>query len=354
MTRGAPLPACVASAPEGTVSMRVARSLLQSVEHAGCSVQPLLRAAQVDPRELEDPEARLPRAKIYRLCELAIEVTRDPALGLHWAERLGETAFVPISHLLAHSPSLRHGFEALQRFYPLLSDQLNFKVLEQHDKVTVHIPRLLGVSPPMQQFLAEVTTAGLFRVIRHLSVHVRPDCVRFDYVAPAHQAEYTRVFEGNVLFAQPFTGIVLDCAIMDAPAPHKDADVLEALEALGERRLLDITQRAPYALRVREFLVREGWCQQADMKVAARALNLSVRSLRRRLLAEGKAYNEIADEALAIVAKHLLRDKQRSIKEAAHEMGFSDTSTFHRAFKRWTGTTPSAYRDTQLGHEQRG
>jgi AraC-like DNA-binding protein len=206
----------------------------------------------------------------------------------------------------------------------------------------------------MQQFLAEVTAAGLFRVIRHLSLHARPALVSFEYAAPAHQAEYTRVFEGAVLFEQPFTGIVLDRAMMDAPAPHEDADMLEALEALGERRLLDITQRAPYSLRVRDFLVREGWRQQADMKEAARALGLSVRSLRRRLADEGKAYNDIADEAFAIVAKHLLRSKGRSIKEVAHEMGFAEASTFHRAFRRWTGTTPSVYREAPFENEQRG
>ena len=339
-------------AGEGTVSVRVAQSLLHAVEQAGCSTQLLLRAAQLDPAELAHLDARISRSKVFQLCELAMEVTRDPALGLHWAEKLGETAFAPISHLLAHSGSLRQAFESLARFHPLLSDQMNHQVLEEHDKVTVLIPPLSSVSLTMQRFVAEVTAAGLFRVIRHISLRARPERVSFEYAAPAYHAEYTRVFEGAVLFEQPFTGIVLDRAIMDEPAPHKDADVLEALQALGERRLLDITHRTPYALRVREFLVRDGWRQQADMKATARALDLSVRSLRRRLTDEGRAYTDVADEAFAIVAKHLLRDKGRSIKEAAHEMGFSDTSTFHRAFKRWIGTTPTAYREALFEHEK--
>jgi AraC-like DNA-binding protein len=336
------------------VSVRVVRSLLLAVEQAGCRAQPLLRAAAVDPAELAVDEGRLARSRVYQLCELALAATHDPAFGLHWAERLGETAFAPISHLLAHSASLRQGLASLERFYPLLSDEMSYRVVEQRDRVIIHLRPVAGESRCMQQFLAEMTVAGLFRVIRHLSPHVRPALTSFEYAAPAHQAEYKRVFEGAVLFEQPFTGIVLDRTVMDAPAPHQDADVLEALEALGERRLLSITERAPYALRVREFLVQEGWRRQADMKAAAQALGLSVRSLRRRLGDEGKGYNDVACEALAIVAKHLLRDRGRSIKETAHDMGFADASTFHRAFRRWTGTTPSVHRKSQSETDQRG
>ena len=87
------------------------------------------------------------------------------------------------------------------------------------------------------------------------------------------------------------------------------------------------------------------------MNAAARALGLSVRSLRRRLAEEGRAYHDIASDALAAVAKQFLEDGQHTIQETAYEMGFSAPSTFHRAFKRWTGTTPTAYRQGQLRSE---
>jgi len=85
------------------------------------------------------------------------------------------------------------------------------------------------------------------------------------------------------------------------------------------------------------------------MPSVARALDLSVRSLRRRLAAEGHSYDALLHEALAIVAKRLLHDSDRTIREVAYEMGFSEPSTFHRAFKRWTGTTPAAFRDHAMG-----
>jgi AraC-like DNA-binding protein len=67
--------------------------------------------------------------------------------------------------------------------------------------------------------------------------------------------------------------------------------------------------------------------------------------LSRRLADEGKPSAEVLNEAQVLVAKHLLRDERRTIQQVAEAMGFSDASTFHRAFKRWTGMTPSGYRE---------
>ena len=127
----------------------------------------------------------------------------------------------------------------------------------------------------------------------------------------------------------------------------------EALHSLAERRLLRVTGNTPYGARVREFLLRQGNPHRTDMRAVAQALGLSVRSLRRRLASEGEAYDVIATDAQAAVAKQLLGQKQRTIQETAYELGFSDTSTFHRAFKRWTGMTPSAYRASLLAPDTR-
>jgi AraC-like DNA-binding protein len=330
-----------------TVSVRVVLGLIEAVEQSGIARAQFLRAAQLAPEQLKAIEARLPRSTVYRLSELAMDLTNDPAFGLHWAERLSEGTFVPISHLIAHSASLRRGFASLAEFYRLLSDHAGYQLVEQGDKVTVRVTHLGGESVRLQRFNSEMMVVGFFRLLRNVCMHARPDCVSFAYAAPDYQAEYARVFEQEIRFDQPFTGIVFDRALFDAPAPHQDDDVHEALQALAKRRLLRITQRTSYAERVREHLVQHGSEPGTGMESVAHALGMSVRSLRRRLAAEGQAYADLVNEALAIVAKHMLRDKQRTIQETAFEMGFADTSSFHRAFKRWTGTTPGAYQEAQ-------
>jgi AraC-like DNA-binding protein len=333
---------------QSTVSIRVVRALVTALEQRGVPRAVFLHAAQLRPEQLASSEARVTRAEVYRLCELAIDMTADPALGLHWAEKPTGCAFNPISDLIAHAATLRHGLEALCQFHPLLSDDDSFRLSEGADKVTLRCLHLSGAPQRMQRFLSEMFVVGLFQLLRSFNIQARLERASFEYAAPSYHGEYTRVFDGAERFEQPVTGIVFDRGLMDTASPHKDQDIHDALRAIAERQMLRM-QRASFALRVRELLRQKRSAGKIDMTSVARSLGLSVRSLRRRLVAEGVSYTSVANDALAMVAKHYLVDERCSIQETAYEMGFSDPSAFHRAFKTWTGTTPDAFRSSRSG-----
>ena len=329
---------------EFTLSGRIVQGLLEAVETVGVPRTRLLRAAQLQPEQLEHADFRVPCSEVYRLCELAIDLTGDPALGLHWAEKCSGDIFGPITHMLAHSATLRQAFESLSQFRRLLTDQASYELIESDDSVTIRCVPPPNPSPRAQRFTAEMLLTSLLKLIRSFSLHARPSRVSFAYPAPSYREEYARVFEGAERFDQPFSGLVFDRALMNAVAPHKDDDVHRALRSIVEQRVLQLTHRVPFAVRVRDFLVQQAPTARAEMATVARSLGLSVRSLRRRMDAEGKTFNAVANDAQAIVAKNLLRNTERTIQEVAYELGFADTSSFHRAFKRWTNTTPLAYR----------
>jgi AraC-like DNA-binding protein len=333
--------------PEGAVSVRVIRNLLHTVEQAGVPQIKLLHAAQIDPEQLGTAEARLPRELVYRLCELAVEVTGDPAFGLHWAERLDASAFPPISHLVHHVATLRMAFETLERYQSLVSDNLGFALTEQDGLATVLCSSLPKESLVTQRFVTEMVLVGLFRLVRLFNPRATIQLVSFAYGAPTYRADYERVFGSAARFDQPFTGIVFDAKLLSSVSPYEDAELLAALRALGERRVMHMSESAPYAVRVRDVLVQHNAPHSVEMSKVARALGVSERSLRRRLAEEGKPFNVIADEACALVLKRLFLDQRRTIQEAAFDMGFSSTTAFHRAFKRWTSMTPSAFRKEQ-------
>ena len=332
------------------LSIRVVRALADTAERANVHREQLLQAHGFATELRGGDETRVPRSSFYRMCESALELSRDPAFGLHWSERLDGNAFNPVSHLVAHTGTLGQAFDALARYHRLFSDWQSFALDEADGLVVVRCLDLPGESEPLQRFISELVLGSVHKLLTTFSHHARPRCVCFGYPAPSYSEEYTRVFDGAERFDQSYTGIVFDRAFLEIVSPHKDDDVYAALRTIAEQRMLRLMQRTPYGLRVREHLVTNGPTRRTSMSAVARGLGISVRSLRRRLESEGTSYNTVVNESLGILAKQLIRNNSGSVQEIAFEMGFADTSSFHRAFKRWTGMTPRAYRAEQMGY----
>lgn len=118
------------------------------------------------------------------------------------------------------------------------------------------------------------------------------------------------------------------------------ADIAHEPEALA--------RSAPAEVSASQRLARvvEGWAFERPLSVqrAARQLGLSVRTLQRRLRDEGVTHRAVVDTVREAMALRLLTESEYRVSEIAERLGFSDTATFHRAFRRWTGGTPAAYR----------
>lgn len=324
--------------------MRVIRALLDSVERAGTPRAPLVEAAELDPHALSDLDHRVARAQVYRMCECALESTGDPALGLHWAERLPESAFSPISHLVMQSASLADALELLREYHWLLTDDLNFRMHEHSGRVNMRFVPMTGASIAVQRFVAEVVITSLFKLLRAFRVDSRVERVSFEFAAPAYAAEYLRILGPRVQFQQPFTGLVFERALLEAAAPLRDEAFHSSVRSFTEQRIVQLTQQASYASRVRAALMQDGEIRRPSMQAVARELGVCERTLRRRLSDEGTSYEAVANDVYSAAAKTWLSDGRRSIKETAAALGFTDRRAFHRAFRRWTGTTPAQYR----------
>lgn len=339
MNAGCAAPAAANAVP--TVSIRVVRALLEAVAHAGVARSHLVRTAGLADEQLDDVEARLSYSELFRICGLALDLTQDPALGLHWGERQTGAAFAPLAPHVCRASHVRAALAALAQGERRLTDVPTFQLIEQGDRVALRFRRLGGASPRVQRFVAEVIITGFFRLVRGITRGGVPVRISFCHPAPAYQHEYAKVFQQAVRFDQPCVELVFSRALFGAPSAQAAEVTQEAAPDLSQSGIIRVAQSGPFADRVRDILVRQGTPQGWDMQAVARLLGLSERSLRRRLAEEGTSYQQVEGQAQANLAKHLLRDQQLTIHETAQEMGFSDTTTFHRAFKRWTGMTPS-------------
>ncbi|MET0387933.1 MAG: AraC family transcriptional regulator [Polyangiales bacterium] len=329
------------------VSMQVIRTLVELVASAGVPRASFLRDAQLEPHELQAHDARVPRAKLYDLFELALDLTADPAFALHSVERLTSETLSPIEAMVAHATTLQEALSALHEFRGVLGDEATFRVHEEGGQVTVRSSRLTDPRLRVRRYMAEVMVAGLFRVIQRFRADAHIEYVAFEYAAPEHAHEYTRIFGERVRFDQKFTGLVFDRALVDTTASNQDAELHAALRVFARRRVTHRNDGMSYAVRVHEILVCQRPSRDKTMDAVARSLGVSVRSLRRYLTAEGKTYASLLSEAQACIAKTCLLDERRTIMETAIELGFADKPGFHRAFKRWTGITPGEFRRRQ-------
>ena len=324
-----------------TVMLRV---LAEGVGQYGVSVDELVRGTAVLPELFGRTDGFVRRDEFEPLLCRAVALTGDDAFGLHWAERSSFAAFDLLGHVAASVPTFADALAVIIHLYPLLSDGHELALrLEDHAATLEY--RLSRSAPPSSHVKEEFVVASSFRLLRRFAGSSRmPSSAHFTYAAPAHRSEYTRFFGGVERFDQPFTGMVVDRKLLDARQLCHDEELERDLRVRAEARLQQSTVPDGYAKRVKDWLFERAFVGRGEMKSVAEGLRMSERSLRRHLATERTSFPKLRMEALSARAKQLLIEPDIPIKEIASSMGFSDATAFHRAFRTWTGMTPSAFR----------
>jgi AraC-like DNA-binding protein len=328
------------------VSGVLVRVLLDAVQSYGVSHEALLLGSPCTMQQLENVAVRIDLAVFRDLNLRALELTADPALGLHVAERASEAAFDLVGHLVSHAPTLRDALGLCAQFQSLFMDDVTLGFDERDGTARWRCAFVRG-DPRFDAMWSEFILTGMQRALRVFAGStVSAQAAYFEHPRPAHHAAYARIFRGAERFGQPFTGLDFSTQLLDRPQLHRHSELHAMLLSQAERALDRLGTPTSYSERLQHYFLACPPARIPDMRAAAHALGLGARSLRRRLAEEGVSYRELVQTALESLACHMLRDPRRSVQEVGHALGFSDVTAFHRAFKRWTGTTPQDYRLT--------
>jgi AraC-like DNA-binding protein len=320
------------------------RALVAAVEGAGVQRERFLAEAGLVATRLDDANASFSLADYGRMVQAALATSGDPALGLHMSEHAGAARFDVLGHLTEHSSCLREALEMSVRYARIVTDGPRFELHEEGNTATLRFTLLAGESPEVRLTAEFVTSALVHLVRRFVGGAAQARRVFFAYKAPAHRAEYSRIFGGREQFSHAFTGVELERCWLDRTQFSRSPELCVLLQARAELLLARVDQDAPAAERVRRWLGSQTPQTRPTMDTIARDLGMSARSLRRRLRQEGAAYSELLEEARAMHAKRMLGELRNSVQQTAYAMGFGTPAAFSRAFKRWTGMAPSAYR----------
>ena len=328
------------------ISIMMLRVLIGPIEHAGVSRAVFLREVGVDSAALEDGSGWMSLERYGRVLERARAVSGDPALGLHMGEHTRAVMLDVVGPLLEHSGTLREAFDAMGPYSRLLSVGHEPELHERGDSAWIRFPSLRG-DGPFVQVTAEWVMASLVPFLRlFVGAQGLPRRVAFAYPAPAHAAEYRRLFRGAECFDRKFTQLELPRAWLDEAQPYRSPQVYDSLKAQADRALGRIDRTESTRDRVVRALSKGETVTVTTVAEVARELDTSERSLHRRLRAEGLSFSALLAEHRMAEAKRRLEGPNASIQQVAFALGFKTAASFHRAFKRWTGMTPRQYQES--------
>jgi AraC-like DNA-binding protein len=248
-------------------------------------------------------------------------------------------------------PTLGEHYRLAGRYIRLIHEGVYLSLEEEGDVARLvhgHVPARIGPRQPVEGMLALAVLQGRLGVGEDLA----PREVRFAHARPDRVSEQERVFRAPVRYGCPRDELVLDRALLDRPQRHAEQRLL----ALLDRQLGALLSGLPEIRRVRDAVARAMMDELPEREpvvaTIAAKLHMSARSLQRRLESEGTSFAEILSDLRRDRALHYLKDGRISIGEVAFLLGFLDVTAFHRAFKRWTGSTPTEYRRSAASGDQ--
>ncbi len=273
----------------------------------------------------------------------AIRLTGDPAFGLLMGERLLVNSHGMLGYVTSHSVTPREALELIAQYFPLRTSLLLIRLEITHKSARLYFQEnapLGDIAMPVLEAIV-LTIKNLFEYVT-LGV-CRPSAIAFTFAAPAYNELAKELFECNVQYQAGWNGFELSLAGLDKQVRASNPTVLVQAIQRCQEELTRLVRKQGTAARVR-ILMLEKQCGLPSLQITARLLNLTPRTLHRRLIEEGTSYRDILESVRQQLAISHLRDNQLSLQELAFMLGYGDLANFRRAFKRWTGAAPSIYR----------
>jgi len=316
---------------------------LKIIESSGVDPDPLMRKYCIDPQKIADPNARFPYKRIDAFWSDAAALINDPCIGLNAAvywhpSHMGALGFAWLS-----SSSLRTGLQRLSKYMRILTEGSTLELEESDDTLSA----VLRYKPASLQHPtdADATMALLVAMCRvNYGDEFNPASITLTHPAPDCSGKFYELFRCPVNFDAPDNRFTLT---MESADKHLQGSN-PLLSTLHDQYMIDYLAQldnSDIQHRVRAAIIQQLPDGNINDKKVAEALYMNVRTLQRRLQKEHTTFKSQLNSVRQDLADHYIRDSSKGLAEISYLLGFSEMSSFSRAFKRWTGETPSRYRE---------
>ena len=334
-----------------TFRARFIANIIQFAAQQGADRRVFLNLIGKELEELNDEELTFEAGVYNEVVEKAMELTGDPYLGLHLGEYLSLSAAGLIVQIVQSSRTVLEGLNYIVAFANLGCQALPFqlKKIKNEWELSLHPNPIWEEQSPVA--VRQTMDGTVMFTLREFHTLTRqkyyPLRIHFSYPRPGKYEEYERLFKCSVRFNQPKTAFYFDQKHVDNPVVTSDYDLLQMLVQYAEKKLNTLQNENGFSTVVKQSIINLVKPQFPTIEQVAANLNLSVRTLQRRLKEEALTFKIILDELKKQFALDYLKNKNLSVKEVAYLLDYADSSSFIRTFRRWTGLSPEKYRQEQ-------
>jgi AraC-like DNA-binding protein len=331
----------------GDLSVGFAYALAEAVRAKGIDPAELLLRFGLDQSVFATPKARLSISRYMRLGHAAIQLTQTPTLGLDMGYH-GHPAHWGLAGITClHAPTVRHAASALLNFERLYGS--NYRGQSRFDDHGDHAwLHFYSISPynNYNRFVVDQVLSSWLRLLEITSGQpLRPSKVLIEYPEPSSKGRYEEQLGCSVTFGAATNAIRLEADTLATVGRNHFAGTWNYLLDACKAELQELTRLHSFSDRVAHLLgplLKNG---EPALEDIAKQLHIPVWTLRRKLADEGTRYLNILNNTRRDLAISYIRDTDLSLGEVAYVLGFASAAAFQRAFKRWTASTPGAFRE---------
>lgn len=333
------------------------RLILQVLEQEGEDVAELMALTELDADALQDPNAQISTLKVIRLWQAGIDRIGDE-LPLKVARAVNAGTFHALGFAMATSET---GFDALKRleqYYPILTSSIQLNLIDEGDTITVRLESSELINTLRKQFSVEALALSVAQLRESAALALLNLCRSFFGVQFAVERVYLNrklgpLFDAYQAHVQceliddaDFVQVCITKEQLNKPLPSANATLAELHDRIVQSYLNVL--KDDVSARVVTAIIKQLPRGNTTQETVARALNMSSRSLQRKLAEDGQTFRQILVNTRKELALQYLRQPSIPVLEVGYQLGFSEPANFTRAFKQWTGQPPAAYRQQAL------
>ncbi|OTG85659.1 AraC family transcriptional regulator [Acinetobacter sp. ANC 4558] len=315
----------------------------QAIRRSGLPTEEILTKAGVALTQVETND-RTPLSAQYAFWIAAEEVSKDPDIGLHLGEYLPLFRGQVIEHLFVSSENFGEGLKRALAYQRLISDAFSAKLVIEDDRCYLTNGLQHASENIVNRHFSECAMSGIIRFFKFITEgHFQPLYIDFNFNIGAPDEEYLRIYECPVSLGQKETRLYFEPAILEHPLWQAEPELLHLHEQLALEKLQELA-RYDLVGEVRRAIGATLESGETTLDTVASQLNITPRRLRTQLSEAHTSFQQILSDYRCRLAKRLLASTTESVERVVYLTGFSEPSTFYRAFRRWTNETPVEYR----------